>query len=112
MQGNPYWPLNGPSFYSVLRFFGSVLPRCLKSGVGIGSNFAARMASRLQSFGKKQESTRFIGEASRLCWSLRHVQHPIWGDVSHMKAGAVKRRRFFFAEVTLNNTPPSQQLTT
>jgi len=53
MQGNPYWPLNGPSFLSVLKFLGCVLSRCPQSGFGFGSNLAARMASRLQSFGKE-----------------------------------------------------------
>ena len=51
-----------------------------------------------------------VAASSRMA-TLVAVQHPKRGDVSHMKAGAVKRRRFFFAEVTLNNTPPSQQLT-
>jgi len=46
MQRNPYWPLKGPSFFSVLKFLRCVFFRSTKGGVGFGSNFAARMASR------------------------------------------------------------------
>jgi hypothetical protein len=56
MQRNPYWPLNGPSFFSVLEFL-----RCVfffaaaKGGVGFGPNLAARMASRRPNFPKKRD---------------------------------------------------------
>src|SRR6266436_2547017 len=46
MRRNPYWPLKGPSSFSVLTFRRCVFSRCTKSEVGFGSNFAARMASR------------------------------------------------------------------
>ena len=46
MHRNPYWPLNGPSFLSVLQFRRFFLSRWIKIDVGFGSNFAARMASR------------------------------------------------------------------
>jgi hypothetical protein len=46
IQRNPCWPLNGPSFLSVLRFCCGVTSRCSKNVVGFGPNFAARMASR------------------------------------------------------------------
>jgi hypothetical protein len=47
MQRNPYWPLNGPSFFldhrdSAIVYFTHWASRA----VGSGSNFAARMASR------------------------------------------------------------------
>ena len=56
MQGNPYWPLNGPSFLSVLKFLGCVLSRCPQSGFGFGSNLAARMASRRPNLSEKRKS--------------------------------------------------------
>ncbi len=70
MQGNPYWPLNGPSFFSVLRFFGSVLPRCPKSGVGFGSNFAARMASRRRN---RHSCHDFLLDGCFHCRSLQNL---------------------------------------
>jgi hypothetical protein len=47
MQRNPYWPLNGPSFFSTTE----IPSRCISLTVQVttsasGSNFAARMASR------------------------------------------------------------------
>ncbi len=50
MQRNPYWPLNGPSFFLGARFGSCVFSRCTKVAVGFGSNFAARMASRRPNF--------------------------------------------------------------
>jgi hypothetical protein len=46
MQRNPYWPLNGPSFFSTTE----ILSQCVSLTVqvaqsALGSNFAARMAS-------------------------------------------------------------------
>jgi hypothetical protein len=38
MQSNPYWPLNGPSFFSALRFRRCVFSRRTKGDVGFGSN--------------------------------------------------------------------------
>jgi hypothetical protein len=61
MQRNPYWPLNGPSFFSVPNFLGCVLTRCPESSVGIGSNFASRMASRWPNLSKKREFIWMIG---------------------------------------------------
>jgi hypothetical protein len=51
MQGNPYWPLNGPLFLPSLRDSSSV---CLVSvsNVGFGTNSAARLASRHLNIGK------------------------------------------------------------
>ena len=65
MQGNPYWPLNGPSFFSALKFVGCFLSRCPKSGVGFTSNLAARMASRRPSLSWKREFI-WINGASNL----------------------------------------------
>ena len=47
MQRNPYWPLNGPSFFSTTE----MPSQCVSLTVQVaqsasGSNFAARMASR------------------------------------------------------------------
>jgi hypothetical protein len=47
MQRNPYWPLNGPSFFSTTE----IPSQCISLTVQVvqsasGSNFAARMASR------------------------------------------------------------------
>jgi len=47
VQRNPYWPLNGPSFFSTTE----IPPSCISLTVQVarsasGSNFAARMASR------------------------------------------------------------------
>jgi hypothetical protein len=47
MQSNPYWPLNGPSFFSTTE----IPSRCISCTVQVprsasGSNFAARRASR------------------------------------------------------------------
>ncbi len=47
MQRNPYWPLNGPSFFSTIE----IPSQCISLTVQVaqsasGSNFAARMASR------------------------------------------------------------------
>jgi hypothetical protein len=47
MQRNPYWPLNGPSFFSTIE----IPSLCISLTVQVaqsasGSNFAARMASR------------------------------------------------------------------
>jgi hypothetical protein len=53
MQRNPYWPLNGPSFFSVPRFRRCIFSRCAKVAVGFGSNFTARMASRRPNFPNK-----------------------------------------------------------
>lgn len=46
MQRNPYWPPNGPSFFSVLRFRRFVFSPCQKGKVGFEPTFAARVASR------------------------------------------------------------------
>src|SRR5271157_4208829 len=56
--------LIGPSVFSVLKFFRCVLSRCPKSGVGFGSNFAARMASRQPSLSWKRESICMIEGSS------------------------------------------------
>jgi hypothetical protein len=47
MQGNPCWPLDGPSFFSTTE----IPSQCVSLTVRVaqsasGSNFAARMASR------------------------------------------------------------------
>jgi hypothetical protein len=47
MQRNPYWPLNGPSFFSTIE----IPSQCISltgqvAQSALGSNFAARMASR------------------------------------------------------------------
>jgi hypothetical protein len=39
MQRNPYWPLNGPSFFSVPRFRRCVFSRSTKVAVGFGVKF-------------------------------------------------------------------------
>ncbi len=51
MQRNPYWPLNGPSFFSTTE----IPSLCISLTVQVtesasGSNFAARMASRRNFF--------------------------------------------------------------
>jgi len=56
MQRNPYWPLKGSSFFSVLTFRRCVFSRYTKGEVGFGPNFAARMASRRLHLPEKQES--------------------------------------------------------
>jgi len=53
MQRNPYWPPNGPSFFSVPRFRRCIFSRCAKVAAGFGSNFTARMASRRPNFPNK-----------------------------------------------------------
>src|SRR5271169_2200664 len=53
MHGNPYWPLNGPSFFSVPEFRRCFLPPCMKVDVGSRSNFAVRMASRRPNFSNR-----------------------------------------------------------
>ena len=40
MQRNPYWPLNGPSFFAVLIFRRGVFSRCTKVGFGFGQKFS------------------------------------------------------------------------
>ncbi len=55
MQRNPYRPLKGPSFFSVLRFRRLCFFRFTKVAVGFGSNFAARMASRRPNLPRKRE---------------------------------------------------------
>lgn len=64
MQRNPYWPLKGPSFFSVLKFRRFVLPRCTKVDIGFGSNFAVRMASRRPNLPTKRASTWMIERSS------------------------------------------------
>jgi hypothetical protein len=39
MQRNPYWPLKGPSFFSLLRFCGFVYSCCPQSDVSSGAKF-------------------------------------------------------------------------
>jgi hypothetical protein len=55
VQRNPYWPLNGPSFFAMLKFRRGVFSRCTKVGFGFGSNLAARMASRRPNIPEKQD---------------------------------------------------------
>jgi len=58
MQRNPYWPLNGPSFFSTTE----IPSLCISLTVQVtesasGSNFAARMASRRNFFTSNQTGT-------------------------------------------------------
>jgi hypothetical protein len=69
MQRNPYWPLNGPSFFSVPRFRRCIFSRSAKVAVGFGSNFTARMASR---------QTKVETEVSR-CLRQRRTQNMLIG---------------------------------
>ncbi len=47
MQRNPYWPLNGPSFFSTSESPSQCISLTVQvAQSALGSNFAARMASR------------------------------------------------------------------
>jgi hypothetical protein len=47
MQRNPYWPLNGPSFFSTSEIPSQRISLTVQVAQSAsGSNFAARMASR------------------------------------------------------------------
>ena len=47
IQRNPYWPLNGPSFFLPLRFLrGGFSPTTLDTKLASGPNLAARMAAK------------------------------------------------------------------
>ena len=47
MQRNPYWPLNGPSFFSTIDIPSQGIALTVQVAQSAsGSNFAARMASR------------------------------------------------------------------
>ena len=102
MQGNPYWPLKGPSFFESLMFRGCVLLSLHERRVGFRSNFAARMAKPTTELSLKAEANRMPG----VQYPLQKSNDPVRGARGQIRGLSILQKRPLHPPYIVSKHPP------